>query len=105
MYNIDNVKYESDDEYRECLCRLFGAKDDSYDEDEATKIMDSIYAETKDNIIFQELYDLAAAKFLSEDRSLGLSVLFSYDYFALFCKCLLEPQLNATFITLRLLLQ
>ena len=97
MYNIVKVTYDTDDEYRACLCSLFGTKDDTYDENQAELIMDSIYATTKDNVLYQELYDLAAAKFLSEDRSLGLSILFSYDYFALFCKCLTEDTLDATF--------
>jgi len=94
---MDKIEYETDDEYRECLCALFGKVDDTYDGAAAATLMDSIYESTKDNVLFQEIYDLAAAKFFSTDRSLGLSILFSYDYFALFCKCLVMTTFDATF--------
>jgi hypothetical protein len=59
-----------------------------YDESAASKILDFVFEKTFENALFQELYDIAAAKMISMDRSIGLAVLFSYDYMALFHRCL-----------------
>jgi hypothetical protein len=64
--------------------------ENSYDEEAATKAMDFIYDETKDNVLFHELYVLAAGKFLSQDPLIGEAVLFSYDYLSLFYLCLVD---------------
>ena len=53
-------------------------------------MMDNIYDNTKKNNHFQILYDIAAARMLSQDREIGLCVLFSYDYLMLFRPCLEE---------------
>lgn len=103
-YDISNknMSYSNDFEYRECLRRLFCMKlpdlDDDIDEvtrdeqnfdmESTATILDYVYNTTCDNPAFQELYDSAAAKMISLDRSIGLSVLFSYDYFAMFHRCL-----------------
>jgi hypothetical protein len=50
--------------------------------------MDFVYEKTFESALFQELYDIAASKMISMDRSIGLAVLFSYDYMALFHRCL-----------------
>jgi len=46
--------------------------------------MEVLYDKTKDDPLFQKLYDLAAARMFSVDRKIGQSVLFSYDYLYLF---------------------
>jgi hypothetical protein len=61
-----------------------------YDEDAVTKTFDRIYQVTKDNVQFQELYDLAAAQMISMDREIGLAILMTYDYLWLFNACVVE---------------
>lgn len=110
-YNLTdkNVQYTNDFEYRAWLRKLFCMKlsddeeegpnvsDDDmdiitrdeldYNEQASMDAMDYVYIKTKDNTLFQELYSLAASKMLSLDRTIGLSVLYSYDYMALFHCC------------------
>ena len=108
MYNTSSpvLQYCSNEEYRTCLRGIFCmvspniAIDDNsdideitrdeqdYDEASASKTMDFIYEKTFEHVLFQELYDIAASKMISMDRSIGLAVLFSYDYMALFHRCL-----------------
>ena len=60
----------------------------TYDEQTMSVIMDEIYNATKNNDIFNELYDLAAARMFSTDRTIGQAVLLSYDYLCFFHNCL-----------------
>jgi len=62
----------------------------SYDESSASKIMDEIFMSTNNNVLFSNVYKVAAAKMLSEDFSIGLAVLFSYDYLNSFILCLVD---------------
>ena len=59
-----------------------------FDEDLIMKNMDLLFIHTKDNIFFQKLYDLAAVKMFSTDRTIGQCILFSYDYLVYFYECL-----------------
>jgi hypothetical protein len=59
-----------------------------YDEKTMSIIMDEIYDATKNNDLFNELYDLAAARMFSTDRTIGQAVLLSYDYLCFFHNCL-----------------
>ena len=59
-----------------------------YDENKINSEMEKMYELTKDHILFQNLYELAASKMFSIDRTIGQCVLFSYDYWYLFHKCL-----------------
>lgn len=59
-----------------------------YDEDTMSNSLSQLYQYTKDNELFQELYDLAAARMFSTDREIGQCVLFSYDYLIFFHYCL-----------------
>jgi hypothetical protein len=61
-----------------------------FDEGAMNRTMDYIYDKTKQNECFKEFYVLAAARMFSQDDQIGLAVLFSYDYFALFHACLVE---------------
>ena len=106
--------YASNREYRHCLRTLFcmdaenyktsiqdlesALQDDfdeetrdevEYDDSSAEKFMDAIFAATREHPLFQELYDLAAARMMSTDRDIGLAVLFSYDFLTQFHTCLL----------------
>jgi len=100
---IKNLQYNNDAEYRKTLRRLFcmispqdietdidviSQDEQDFDPAAAEHMMDYIYDKTKDNETFQQLYDSAASKMISMDRSIGLAVLCSYDYLGLFHKCL-----------------
>ena len=67
-----------------------GENDDTlyFDEELIMKNMDILFIRTKENPLFQNLYDLAAAKMFSTDRTVGQCILFSYDYLADFYECL-----------------
>ena len=111
MYNTSVAKIEcrNDAEYRECLRTLFymkhipvegleGLDDTEMDEVTADELnldetamsaaLDYLFSKTKDCLAFQEVYDIAAGFMFSTDRSIGLTVLFSYDYLPLFHACL-----------------
>jgi len=126
--------YTSNREYRHCLRSLFAMNADNYkdsikdlenalhddfdeetrdemeyDDASATKVMDAIFNATHTHRLFQELYDLAAARMMSTDRNIGIAVLFSYDFLAQFHACLVVFTENpseftqdcASYITLR----
>lgn len=112
-YNMTmhSLHYSDDLEYRTCLRQIFNMvnrtenehdidaithDENDYDESAASKAMDSIRDQTKDNIHFQNLYDVAASKMLSTDREIGLAVLFSYDYMAMFHECYISFCENPT---------
>jgi hypothetical protein len=59
-----------------------------YDEEASTLAMDFIYSKTTDNVLFRELYTVAATRMFSTDLETGMTILFSYDYLLLFHKCL-----------------
>ena len=107
------IIYDNNKGYRQCLRELFEmnqatyqekinaiksreeldeeTEDEvSYDDSAAEKTMDEIYEKTKDNVLFKNIYKIAAAKFLSEDESIGLVVLFSYDFMSSFIACLVD---------------
>ena len=103
--NITQIQYTNDIEYRECMRQIFHMSsiknndcdidtvtqdENDYDSESTTKAMDYIYHMTKEHILFQKLYDIAASKMLSVDREIGLAVLFSYDYMSLFHDCILS---------------
>ena len=107
-YNITQkkIQYSNDFEYRAWMRRLFCmtspeetkeldseidevSRDEmDYDDTSSSLYLDHIYESTYQNSIFQQLYQRAAALMLSEDKSIGLCVLFSYDYFQCFHECL-----------------
>jgi hypothetical protein len=108
-YNTETLLIEYNDNftYRNTVRSLFGMNSNKtdienqyssidnetldeldYDDDLMTKIMNDLFVITKDNVLFQSLYDLAAAKLFSVDRQLGQGILFSYDYLYLFHACM-----------------
>jgi hypothetical protein len=101
---MNSVKYSTNKEYRNVIREFCKMKcDDSNnfldDVDEETKDemlfdslasqikMNEIFEQTKDHLLWQQIYDKSAAKFFSTDREIGLSVLFCYDFFAAFYEC------------------
>ena len=108
MYNINiNVNYDCNFKYRQCLRDVFQMKTDEidislnnipdlddesrdemlFDENQICKGLDYIYDLTKNNPHFCDLYYSAAKVMFSEDPSIGLAVLYSYDYFSFFHLC------------------
>lgn len=59
-----------------------------YDNEKAVIVMDKIFDLTKNNKLFTHLYELAAARMLSNDHLIGECILFSYDYLYLYHPCL-----------------
>jgi hypothetical protein len=101
------VIYDDTKEYRKCIRHLFKMEhrvhdlnddndpidnetldEQNYDDLQTTVMLDYIYAVTKDNLCFQKLYDYAAATMFSQDREIGLAVMFSFDYFIFFHPCI-----------------
>ena len=102
MYNTKLiVSYSNDLEYRKNMRELFSMNhkdqcdnidditndENNYDHDSSSKSLDFIYKQTRNNIYFKSIYDLAASKMFSMDREIGLAVLFSYDNMDSFHKC------------------
>jgi hypothetical protein len=105
-YNVSKLflEYKNTQEYRQTIREVFNMKnmdelkDPDFDDEtndeldyESQKIdesMNKLFQQTKDNVLFQTLYDLAAAKMISLDRTIGQCILFSYDFLYLFHPCL-----------------
>lgn len=86
-YDVNSMDDESIDEL-------------SYDETAASGILDYVYEKTRDNTLFQKLYQLSAGLMLSTDMEIGVSVLFSYDYLADFHNCLVAFMKDSVGFTL-----
>lgn len=67
-----------------------------YDEIASKIATDKIFERTKDNPLFQRVYDICAAKFFSTDREIGMVVLCSYDFFWYFKQALEDYDKNPT---------
>ena len=93
--------YSNNKEYRQVIRQFFNMNIDiieaeikPYDYDEETQDellfdeaamttgMTNILEKTTGNILFDELYCLAAALMISMDKETGLCILLSYDYFS-----------------------
>jgi len=107
--NYKTMDYSNNSEYRECLrkafymtCDLEHLMEDNPDyddetldeelyENEKSKLaLDYVFDKTKDNSTFKKMYLHSAAKLICENIDLGMTVLFSYDFFATFHKCLIK---------------
>ena len=87
MYNFDlDVNYDTDDEYREQLLKVFGF--DCYN-DKIIEIQKTIFNDIKENKSLTDLLSKASNSVLSEDLEIGLVLLFSYSYFKIF-HCILN---------------
>lgn len=97
-----DIKYSNDNEYRECIRRVFQMNsclfpdtsnldlDDvtqdemMYDTQSANDMMDFVYEHTNMKNEFINLYTRAASFMFSTDINIGLTILFGYDYLDLF---------------------
>jgi hypothetical protein len=95
-----NIEYSNNNQYRYCLRNVFQMNTNNfpdisdldhetadelmYDEKSANIIMNLVYQRTKSYPEFTILYEKAASFMFSTDHSIGLSILFSYDYLDLF---------------------
>lgn len=124
-YPLHEFTYSNNTEYRKCIRQVFNMNatvynqkvqlletsnnevlDDetrdeiSYDDNSASIVLDTIFDMTKQNTLFNTLYLDAAAKMISLDPSIGIAVLFSYDYFELFHKCIVVFIQNPVLFTI-----
>ncbi len=92
------IVYSDDDEYRDCIRRVFSmdpancTDDDGYvyDDKNVSAGLDEIFAITKDIPEFRDLYLVGAGKMMSTDLEIGMAIVFSYEYFDLFHVCLAD---------------
>jgi hypothetical protein len=56
----------------------------TYDLENMTYALDFIWHNTRHNVLFLNIYKLAAAEMITEDLEVGLAILFSYDYLSHF---------------------
>lgn len=99
-----SIIYTSNKEYRQILrnfchmsCNDISSQYDDIDDESLDELMydnkamnqkmDEIYQKTRDDPLWINVYELAAAKFFSTDNEIGLTVLFSYHYFQSFYDC------------------
>ena len=100
------ISYDNDIEYRQhfrnlfqMTCNILAVTDDiddvtqdewNYEPGVIDPFMDFIYESTKNHPIFQELYLKSAGYMMSTEPSIGIAVLFSYDYLEHFHKVLCD---------------
>lgn len=109
-YPLDKTlcNYKNDKEYRACLRNLFGMKQEnypdtsamdldeitedemSYDDSSAQVVMDFILKTTDNNPLFTQAFELGAAKMISMDKEIGLTILMSYDFLHFFHVCFID---------------
>jgi hypothetical protein len=100
--SFPEISYSSDAEYRAAFRKVVGmrmvqldpsmdivtADEANYDMEASSRMMDRLYDDTVQDPLFQEMYDEGAAKMMSTDRTIGMAVCFSYDYFAHYHRCI-----------------
>ena len=95
-FRIKSIQYSNDAEYRTVLQTLCFYKIEN--EPDMQYIFDFVWENTHDIPMFAELYKSAAADHLfSEDASIGLAILFSYDYLCDFYPLFREYMTNLGF--------
>ena len=85
--DLPNIDEETLDEY-------------NYDDNAMSAFLDKVSDLTMDQPDFQKLYDLAAAKMISTDREIGITILMSYDFLYLFYPLLREYAISPSDFTL-----
>ena len=73
--------------------------ENEFDDNAASNAMDYVFSQTKEEPLFQKIYQIAAAKMISTDLQTGLAICFSYDYLGVFHKCLYQYLQNPTEFT------
>lgn len=101
------IQYSTDDEYRKCVDVLFHSRSNTntsgenintdsdnteplsvFDDEAACIFIDAILTETVDIPALRSLYTAAARELMTEDPSIGMVVLLSYDNLIHFHSCL-----------------
>lgn len=103
-----SVSYTNDKEYRQCIREIFAMvsmagnvpnphsldevtlDENDFDQETTRLFLEYVYEKTIHNRDLKELYKTAAALMICEDPSIGLAVLFSYDYFTMFHRVLCD---------------
>jgi len=78
------IQYDDDEQYRDCLIKIFGRGADNCEIADTTEILSKIYDATLAEPRFAQLYSRAAAIIMSDDPANGLAILFSYSCLAKF---------------------
>jgi len=95
MYQYDIiVKYSDDKEYQESILKACNmSKEMDYNKQQI--IINDIYNSIKDNEVWCNILDKVSEKHLfKKDKKLGIILLFSYDYFDKFHKCISDFKKN-----------
>jgi hypothetical protein len=128
-FNVITPSYRNNEEYRKALQELCFLRypdtfpegdypegtdpecchEMTYDLENMTYALDFIWHNTRKHPLFIDLYKLTAKEMLTEDLEVGLAILFSYDYLALFHQCLSSfynnpygfDESNAAFVALK----
>lgn len=92
-FMIEYVEAFSEDELSNCLYKanfLECFNITEYDEEIIGKELDLLYKILVENVRFKKCMKIMANKYMSNDLTIGLSFLFSYDYFFLTHECICE---------------
>ena len=87
--NIDfaySYPFKTNEDYQDCFLKVFELE--NYDGKIINEKLSALYEELKDDETFVEIVQLLANKMLSDEKELGLYVLFSFDYLHDFLKTL-----------------
>jgi hypothetical protein len=103
-FQTPSFTYNNNQQYRQALRSFFnmectGSDDESEDEllfdnTHILSTLDRLYEDTYRYPLFSDIYELAAACFISTDKKIGLTILFSYDYFSDFYLLLYDLNRN-----------
>jgi hypothetical protein len=90
---VEYVEAFTEEELSNCLYKanfLETFNMTEYDEDMVGKELDVLYKILVENTQFKNCMKIMANKYMSHDLTIGLSFLFSYDYFFLTHECICE---------------
>lgn len=84
---LEEIKYETDEEYQQLFCRIFRINSDImseltdvFDNDHVSKGMDYIFSQTQDDEWWKNLYTKTASIFMTEELNIGLCTLLTFSY-------------------------
>ena len=98
--NFESFSYETDEEYRNCIFDIFqvpenkrgllfdGDDNNVFDQDEVLENILLIYEKTDGIPWFRDLYFTTANTLFTDDRHIGIILLFSYDWLRWWIPCL-----------------
>ena len=95
MYQYDIiVNYSNNKEYQDSMLKVCNMSNEM-DFDRQKQIINEIYNSIKDNKVWSDILDKVSEKHLfRKDKELGIILLFSYDYFDKFHKCISDFKKN-----------